>query len=429
MFAPTGIGDKCASPATGGRSGRRGGLCLRGLTMMALAAGPMAWVNDSHALADGQVEPFVAQTLVDDDNVFRRSGQLDPTGDTYLTTTVGLNLDVPVGRQRILGGLSFNDNRYRRFTVLDYTERHGRAIWQWAAGSDFGGELGYTTDRALASLANVEGGSPLGTPNALETRKTYLNAAYLLTPRWRLRGEASRLEQSNELAERMVNDIRSEGAGLTLSYVTPGKNQIGLGLHTQDATLPNQQSVSGMLVDNSYRQNRVNLVADWTFSARSRLRANTGRVERSFAQLPERDFTLTGIFNATYEWQPTGRLTFVATAQKDIAAPDEINAGVNIGFVLVTGIALRPAYRMTDKVSVSGLFDYSDWEYLGDPGLVLGTVPPRSDRVRTAGLAIAYQPIRTVRLLLGLRHESRSSTAAFGDYQADIASLNARLAF
>jgi hypothetical protein len=84
---------------------------------------------------------------------------------------------------------------------------------------------------------------------------------------------------------------------------------------------------------------------------------------------------------------------------------------------------------MTEKVSLSGLLRYGDWEYLGDPGMVQGTVPPRSDRVSTVAAAIAYEPIRAVRLELGLRRETRTSTADFGDYKANIVNLGARLAF
>jgi exopolysaccharide biosynthesis operon protein EpsL len=423
---------------TSGHSGARGGGALGppALVLLILAAGAASWARDARALWDDKLEAFVSHSVMRDDNVFRISGQSDPLtalgapskADTVNTTSVGLNLDLPLSRQRILGGLSFSKNRYDRFTVLDFTERHARAGWQWQVGSDLSGRLAHTNDRALASLANVQGGVQSGTPNPLETLKTVLDTTYRVTPRWHLRGEVSRIEQENELAERQANDIRNDGAGLALMYVTPAETRIGLELQRQDGELPNPQLVNGTLVDNSYRQDRVAVVFDWTLSGLSRLRASAGRVERSFVQLPLRDHS-TGIFHADYEWRPTGKLTLVAAAQKDIAAPDEINAGVNIGFVLVKGIALRPAYRMTEEVSVSGLLDYSDLEYLGDPGLALGTVAPRSDRVRTAALAVSYQPIRAVRLHLGLRRETRTSTAAFGDYEADIVSLGARLAF
>ena len=411
----------------------RGRVMLRGLAMAAVLA---VWAGHAHALFDGRLEPFVSYAVTRDDNVFRLSAQSDPasvlgtpsTSDTLKTTSAGLNFDVPTGRQRFVGGAWVNDNRFDQFTILDYTEVHGRAAWHWQAGNDFNGRIGATTDRALASLANVQEGVQLGTPNALRTRKAFLDAAYLLTPRWRLRGEVDRLEQENEVVALAVNDMKRDGVGFEVSRVSRAGNRIGLALQRHDASLPNLQPVGTGLIDNSYRQSRVRLVTDWTLSGRSHLSASAGKVRRSYEQLPERDYQ-TGIFHAAYEWKPSGKFTLLATAQRDIGAPDEINAGVNIGFVLDQGFALRPAYQITEKSSVSGIFAQSEWEYLGDPGQALGTVPPRTDKVRNVALAFSFRPMRVLKLLLALRRETRTSTADLGDYEADVVSLGARLAF
>src|SRR5688572_20452201 len=109
---------------------KRGRRVLRGL---ATASAILVWTGNAQALADGQLEPFVSHTVTRDDNVFRLSEQSDAAAvlgspsksDTYRSTAVGLNFDVPAGRQRIEGGLWFNDNRYDEFTILDFTERHG----------------------------------------------------------------------------------------------------------------------------------------------------------------------------------------------------------------------------------------------------------------------------------------------------------------
>ena len=401
-----------------------------------MAAAILVWEGDAHALADGQLEPFASYALTRDDNVFRLSSQSDPasvlgtpsTADTYSTASAGLNFDVRAGRQRFVGGVWVNDNRYDQFTALDFTEVHGRAAWHWQAGDAFSGRVGATTDRALASLANVQGGVQLGTPNALHTRKAFLDAAYLLTPRWRLGGEVSRLEQANAVAALAVNDMTIDGVSLELSWRSPAANRIGLALQAQDASLPNLQPVGASLIDNSYQQSRVRLVTDWTLSGHSHLIASAGMVSRRYVQLPERDFE-TGIFHAAYEWTPTDKFTLFATARRDIAAPDEVNAGVNVSFVLEQSIALRPVYRLTEKVSLSGVLSLSDWEYLGDPGQTLGTVPPRTDRVRNAVLTLAYQPLRVLRLEAALRRETRTSTVALGDYEVQVASISARLAF
>ena len=397
-----------------------------------IAAGVLVPVTDAVALWDDRLELFAAQTLTWDDNVFRISSGLDPAaalgssskGDTYSTTSLGFNLDFPVSRQRFQGGVTWNKTRYDRFTVLNGDGHQGQGIWVWQVGNDISGQLGYTETFGLASLANIQSGVQSSTPNFLTTQRAFFNAAYLLTPRWRLRGEAGRLKQSNEVPERKVNDTSTDSVDLTVSYVTPVSNQIGLGVRVDDGRLPNRELVAGELFDNSYRQQNVAAVTDWTLTGSSHLSARVGSVRRTYTQLPQRDFE-GGTFNAAYDWKPTGKLTLIAAAQKGISTSEQIN----IGFVLVKGVALRPALRLTDKVNIAGAFEYSNREYRSDPALALGVVPNRTDRVRSAAVTASYRPIRTVTLQMALLHETRSSTAAFGDYAANVVSVTARIGF
>ena len=397
-----------------------------------IAAGVLVPVTDAVALWDDKLELFAAQTLTRDDNVFRISSGLDPAaalgssskGDTYSTTSLGFNLDFPVSRQRFQGGVTWNKTRYDRFTVLNGDGHQGQGIWVWQVGNDISGQLGYTETFGLASLANIQSGVQSSTPNFLTTQRAFFNAAYTLTPRWRLRGEAGRLRQLNEVPERRVNDSSTNSVDLTASYVTPVSNQIGLGVRVEDSRLPNRQFVAGDLFDNSYRQQNVAAVTDWTLTGSSHLSARVGSVRRTYTQLPQRDFE-GGTFNAAYDWRPTGKLTLIAAAQKGISTSEQIN----IGFVLVKGVALRPALRLTDKVNIAGAFEYSNREYRSDPALALGVVPNRTDRVRSAAVTASYRPIRTVTLQMALLHETRSSTAAFGDYAANVVSVTARIGF
>jgi exopolysaccharide biosynthesis operon protein EpsL len=397
-----------------------------------IVAGILVPVTDAVALWDDRLELFVAQTLTRDDNVFRISSGLDPAaalgssskGDTSSTTSLGFNLDVPVSRQRFQGGVTWNKTRYDRFTVLNWDGHQGQGIWLWQVGNDISGKLGYTETLSLGWLANVQSGVQSSTPNFLTTRRAFLNAAYMLTPRWRLRGEAGRLKQSNEVPERKVNDASTDSVDLTVSYVMPVDNQIGLGTRVEESRLPNRQFVAGDLFDNSYRQQSVAAVTDWILTGSSRVSARVGSVRRSYTQLPQRDFE-GSTFRAAYDWTPTGKLMLTATAQKDISTIEQ----VNIGLVLVKGVALRPALRLTDKVNLAGAFEYSNREYRSDPVLVLGIVPIRTDRVRSAAVTVSYRPIRTVTLQMALLHETRSSTVAFGDYAANVVSVTARLGF
>lgn len=396
-------------------------------------AGVFAPTSAAVALWDDRLELFLSETVTSDDNVFRLSDDADPTAvlgsssksDTYFTTSFGLNLDVPVGRQRLQANLARNSTRYDQFTELDLKDgRDAKALWLWQVGDPLDGELGYTESRVLASLANVQSGIQSSTPNFLETDRRFFKATYKLAPRWQIGGEVSRLQQSNSAAERQLSDASVDDSDLTVSYVSRADNKLGLSVRVVDGSLPNEQPIAGILVDNSYRQQNLAAVLDWTLTGHSRLTARAGRTDRSYTQLPERDFE--GFtYHVTYEWRPRAKFTLTAKAQRDISTTEE----VNVGFVLAEGIALYPNLMLTEKINLTAAIELFDREYLGDPGLVLETVPPRSERVRAAGLNISYQPVRPVTLQLAWRRETRSSNVEFGDYDVNIASLGVRVGF
>jgi exopolysaccharide biosynthesis operon protein EpsL len=401
----------------------------RDLQAAIVVAGLLAPVADAAALWNDKLEVFVSETITRDDNVFRLSDASDPVtaigssskGDTYTTTSPGFRFDVPVSRQRFLGELTWNDERYNEFTVLNFTGHNGRAMWKWQAGNDLSGELGYTEVLELASLSNIQGDAQSTAPNPLKTQRTFLNAAYMFTPRWRLQGELSRRQQTNEVF--LENDIGINGTELTGSYITPAGNQVGLSLRVEDAEFPYPQLVNGELVDNAYSQRNVAAVLGWTPAGHSRISARAGWITRDYEQLPQRDFD-GPMYRVAYDWNPTGKFTLTAILLRDIS-PDE---QVNTSFALVKGITLYPTLRLTEKISISGALEYSDREYLGDAQL-LSQGLARTDRVRMGVLTATYTPIRPVKLAMNLQRESRSSSLAFSDYEVSIISVSAGIRF
>jgi len=401
----------------------------RDLQAAIVVAGLLAPVADAAALWNDKLEVFVSETITRDDNVFRLSDASDPVtaigssskGDTYTTTSPGFRFDVPVSRQRFLGELTWNDERYNEFTVLNFTGHNGRAMWKWQAGNDLSGELGYTEVLELASLSNIQGDAQSSAPNPLKTQRTFLNAVYMFTPRWRLQGELSRRQQTNEVF--LENDIGINGTELTGSYITPAGNQVGLSLRVEDAEFPNPQLVNGQPVDNAYSQRNVAAVLGWTPAGHSRISARAGWITRDYEQLPQRDFD-GPMYRVAYDWNPTGKFTLTAILLRDIS-PDE---QVNTSFALVKGITLYPTLRLTEKISISGALEYSDREYLGDAQL-LSQGLTRTDRVRMGVLTATYTPIRPVKLAMNLQRESRSSSLAFSDYEVSIISVSAGIRF
>src|SRR6266704_6366672 len=414
----------CAdAPVTQGRARLR----LRSLGAIFFAAGLLMPVTRAFALWDDKLQLFAEEKVTHDDNIFRISKDLDR--DTYRTTSLGFNLDAPVSRQRFQLGYTWNATRYNQFTDLDSDGHDARATWLWQLGNDASGQLGYTETFALASFAFIQS----ATPDPLRTRQAFFNAAYLVTPRWRLQAGVRGLEQTNGDPQRQKFDVNVRYTDVTVSYVTPANTSVGLSARTEDGSFPNP-GTSVTSVDNAYRQDSVGIVADWTMTGASHVSARSDRVRRRYAHAPQQDFdgeTARG----EYDWKPTGKLSLAAVVQRDIYPYLDIGSS----FVLIKGVTLRPTLSLTEKIDVSGTFDYSIRDFLGNPGLASGVTSSRSDRVRSATATVSYRPARTLTLLMSAQREARSSNVVPDptatpavlpvDYVVNVISITARIAF
>ena len=411
----------------------RAGLWLRIVGGTLAVAGLSLPAAKAFALWDDKLTLFAEEKATRDDNVFRISKDVDPAaigassrGDTYRTTSLGLAFDVPVSRQRFQAGYTWNATRYNQYTDLDSDGHDARASWMWQLGNDASGQLGYTETFALASFAFTQS----RIPDPLRTRQAFFSAAYLVTPRWRLEAGARGLDQANGDPQRQKFDVNVRYTDFALSYVTPAKTSAGFSARTEDGRFPNP----GSSVDNAYRQESVGIVTDWTITGVSHVSARADRVRRRYANVPQQDFD-GYTARAQYDWKPTGKLSLAAVAQRDIYPYLDIGSS----FVLVKGVTLRPTLSLTEKIDVSGTFEYSIREFLGNPGLVPGVSTSRTDRVRSATATVSYRPARTLTLLVSAQREARSSNVVPDptvtpavlpvDYVVNVVSIAARITF
>ena len=408
---------------------RRTSLWFRIAGSTIAVAGLFLPAMEAFALWDDKLKLFAEEKITRDDNVFRFPKALDPVADTYHSTSLGFNLDAPVSRQRFQAGYTWNDNRYNRFTDLNNEGHDARATWLWQLGNDLSGQLGYTETSALASFAFTQS----RTLDRLKTKQAFFNAAYLVTPRWRLQGGMRGLEQTNGDPLRQIFDVKVRSTDFTVSYVTPANTSVGLSARTEDGRFPNQETT---VDNNAYRQDSVGIVADWTLTGVSQVSARADRVRRRYANVPQQDFD-GYTARAQYDWKPTGKFSLAAVAQRDIYPYLDIGSS----FVLVKGVTLRPTLSLTEKIDVSGSFEYSVRDFLGNPGLASGVSPGRTDRVRSATATVSYRPARTLTLLVSAQREARSSNVVPADatattpavlpvdYVVNVISIAARIAF
>lgn len=373
------------------------------------------------ALWGDRLEIYAQEHVVYDSNIFRLSDVrasalgISEKSDSYYVTTVGLNLNVPVSRQRFRAGLALNESRFDRYKQLDFGGHDANAVWLWQLGNNLSGDLGYTSAKTLASFTNVLS----VVPSMVEAERAFASANWLLTPRWRLGAAVDERQRRYSDPARQVNDLDAAGFDANLTYLTPLGNSIGLAYRTEEGRFPN----GSVPVDNAYTQETATVVVDWTVTPASHLNYRVGVVSRKYDQqvpgFPNRDFDgLTA--RLVYDWRPTQRFTLTGIVLREISPVEDIETS----FVNLKGLAIRATWAITEKTTLSGTLDSSQRNYRGDP-----TVPQRDDDVNSAALAITWQALRNVQVAATLQHEKRTSNIPDIDYKFTQAGVRARIGF
>jgi len=379
------------------------------------------------ALDDERLSVTAGEQFTRDDNVFRIAPSIAPPGgggDTYRTTSAGLNLDVPVGAQRFVGNLTLNSQRFDRFDVLDLDGHDGSVRWLWNLGRELDGVASYSDRLALASLANVQSGVQTATPNVLSTRETKLETTYRPAANWRVLAGWRGTDYSNGAIEYRISDANVDSVEAQLQYVTRAGDGVGLAVRATDGRLPNRQVVGTTLVDNSYRENTVAIVVDWTVTGSSRVAARAGHLERSYDQIPQRGY-VGPMYDARYEWHPGPRIGFQVTATRGLSEHEE----VQVGYVVARGVSGSGSFAFSERLSVALETGKAQRTYGGDAAVLFAGVPPTSEHVVLRTATISYRPVARVQLAFGLHQVLRSSTLQYSSYDASAATIGARVTF
>ena len=135
---------------------------LRALSLVSFAVLP---AGHALALQGDRVELQAGVTSLRDDNLFRvpsngSAGAL--VADTATQVNAGAHLNLPVSRQRYLANFDVTRTKYQRSSQLDYDGRDLGAAWQWQAGNDYSGDLGFNDSRTAAGFENFSGRVQIG---------------------------------------------------------------------------------------------------------------------------------------------------------------------------------------------------------------------------------------------------------------------------
>jgi hypothetical protein len=352
------------------------------------------------------VDLFLEAGVMRDDNVLRVEN--GPQSDSILRYGGAVSYDQRVvGRQRVRLDARGDYFDYRDLNDLDHFAYAVRGAWLWEIGNNWSGTLAVGQLKRQVDMGETQA---VRLDTAKSTRLD-ATAAYLVTPRFRVRGGLNGTQ--DERSTTRQTDTTSRTATAAAEYVSPLANTLGLEYRFTNGTAEELQRVDplGAFVSNDYEEHEIALVSSYALGTQLLATVRLGHTQRNYDELPARDFDgPTG--RVGVDWSPGTKtvLTFLVYHEPrsiiDVAA----------SHVTVSGVAFAPRWAVTNQVVLGARFARERRKFEGDPSLSAGA-ELRNELATLVRFQIGWEPQR--RWLLGLAYDrgDRESNVTGRDYQ------------
>ncbi len=358
----------------------------------------LASLDASAALLPNSIKPYVKAKLNRDDNLFRKASNEEP--DTISTIGAGMNLNLELGRQTIRSYIDISSERYNTFDNLDNIAKNAGVFWHWRAGRNWWGNLAYSFKQGQAGFNQIR--SP-----EKDTRTDNRLAFDLftpITPDWRVRFNL--LYKQLELDKAFGRNRDTVSFGLETQYLTGSKSYLGFRIGRNSTEFPNRETTDTFSVSN-YDENEYGVVARWEPTGRSSFAVTLLRTVRQFDATPGNFPGNTG--RIQYRWKGSSKWNVTASLWRQddsLARPQgnddgggggasppqnqEVDQNEEFsGFVLTSGVSVRPMWRITSKIRAIGELAYLNKDINRDVNRQ-GSEQAREDKIRKLSIAFVY---------------------------------------
>lgn len=359
-----------------------------------------------------------AVTMMHDNNMFRLAPSVNPASfgldgrsDTITMASAGLNLNKTLGRQQLIGNLSFIDTSYKRNNYLDFLALNYDGKWLWAVGTRWTGELSLDRTESLNTYADY-------TTNNYRARNVRLienerfTANYWFHTSWAAFLGVSRTSVTNEQAVLAESDYEASGFNYGIRFRPVSGNTVALRVKQLDGSYSNRQFNSISQYDNGFSNNSVELDASWLLTGKTQLRGRVEYLERKHDHFASRDYSgWAGNLDLVYAATGKSNLTF--GYKHDLAAFQQSTSS----YYELDELNLGARWAATDKISSGARLGYGKRSYHGEIAPLPTGVEQRQETVTRAGLDIGYRPVRWLELKAGMNFEKRNANVDRFDYK------------
>jgi hypothetical protein len=352
-----------------------------------------------------------------DSNAFRRSsGERSDIVARY--GVAGGGVTRVVGRQSVLleGLAEYYD--FNRFSEIDHFAYAARGQLLWEAGNQINGAAGYARRRRHADLGEFQ-----VERRAMVTSEQWLvDGGYRFAPDWRVFGlaEHTRVRRdTDEVADLNTNTLRSR-----LTYTTGLGNAIGVEVRGTRGEARVGREITGLAFTNDFDERELAATLAYRLGEQLRVDGRVGHTERSYDDLPERDFSGT-TYRGRVDWLPESKLIFSFEAYR---VPESI-IDIDAIHVLRTGAAFGASWAATFKLVFTARFLRERRQNQGDPAVALLGIPTRDEMLRVWRFGVGWEPQRHWQIGAGLDLGERESNLLGRDYDYTQVMLNLRFTY
>ena len=284
---------------------------------------PGLWMLASAAMA--QSSPWslgLSTSFGHDSNLLRLADtQLPGVGesrsDTAQSTALVGSLDQALGRQRLSASLALRDHRFERNSKYDNQSYNGELGLNWSTVERVSGALTVSSARNLSTF-NAEGIGLLPEKN-LETRQAVSGNVSLgvVTPvSFELGAGRSRVRNSVQDPRVLARDFNQDTLSAGLTWRPSGALSLAAAVRDVRGLNPTFRTTSSGVEADRYKQQQVELVADWQASGASKLDLRLNFADTRYLANEARDFSsVNGSLN--WLWQPSGKLRLTTRYGRD----------------------------------------------------------------------------------------------------------------
>ncbi len=400
-------------------------LCLAAVVLLAVQS-----LITQHAWADANdTFNFVPSiTRMHDDNLFRLSSSTDPQtalgkstkADDITVTSLAFKFNKPYSLQRFEFEISLNDYRYQTFDYLNYDAQPYKAAWRWSLTPYLHGNL--TTERNQ-TLYNFADSNNYTTRNTHTDENRRFDGVVDVSASWHLLAGVAQSKSTNSQVTLGQGNFRNNTTEAGIRYSAPSGSTLSYVARSGRGEYINRPDpiLSG-LSDNRFDDSENEFRMLWALSGKTSIDARLSQFDRKHAHYSARDYGGT-IGNLNLTWAISGKSTLMATLTRELASFQTTYSS----YTSTDRFILMPYWQISSKTALRTKYDYARRDYLG----AIADTPAnnRSDTLRTAMIALEWQPHRSTTLSASLQNDKRASNLSGLDYVSKSISLTAQISF